>query len=147
MISYPLGSILLIRDYQLPTKIKDKIFIVIGKNENKFNLLSMTTSQIYFDPTLIKHGVIKDREMSLYCFESGKIIGEKGFSFHKNTIVSHRSNIYRIDSEKIATLNIEILDILLKQEFINLIYSFYQSNVPNKYKKLFEQILSMLSST
>jgi len=143
-MTYPLGSILLVFDYQLPTTIKDKFFIVIGENKHKYNLLSMTTSQIYFDPKFIRHGVIKDRNMSVYCFECGKIIGKNGFYFHKNTIVSHRSNIHCFTKEKIAKLNIQLQDILLKEEFANLIYSFHQSNIPNKYKIMFEQILNEL---
>jgi hypothetical protein len=143
-MTYPLGSILLVRNYRLPTTVKDKFFIVIGENGNEFNLLSMTTSKIYFDGALIRHGVIKDRELSVYCFERGRVVGKKGFCFHKNTIVSHRSNIHIFTIEKIAALNIEVMDILLKPELENLIYSFYQSNIPNKYKKLFEDILNKI---
>jgi len=142
-MTYPLGSILLVRNYQLPTTVKDKFFIVIGRKESEYDLLSMTTSQIYFDPMLIRHGVIKDREMSIYCFECGRVIGKNGFFFHKNTIVSHRSNIHIFTMEKIAKLDIELQDVLLKEEFENLIYSFYRSNISNKYKQMFEQILNV----
>ena len=141
-MTYSLGSILLVRNYQLPMTVKDKFFIVIGRKENDYNLISMTTSRIYFDPALIGHGVIKDREMSVYCFECGRVIGKNGFSFHKHTIVSHRSNIHIFTMEKIAKLNVELQDILLKEEFENLVYSFYRSNISNKYKKSFEQILN-----
>ena len=141
-MTYPLGSILLILDYQLPTTVKDKFFIIVGENKDEYNLLSMTTSQIYFDPALIKHGVIKDREMSLYCFEQGRIIGKDGFSFNKNTIISHRFNIHCFTKEKMAGLNILFQDVLLKEELENLIYSFYKSNISNRYKKIFEQILT-----
>ena len=143
-MTYPLGSILLVRDYLLPTTVKDKYFIVIGINENEYNLLSMTTSQIYFDPALIRHGIIKDRDMSVYCFECGRVIGKNGFSFHKHTIVSHRSNIHIFTIEKITKLKIEMQDILLKEELENLIYSFYRANIPNKYKNMFEQTLSLI---
>ncbi len=140
-MTFPLGSILLVRDYQLPTTRKDKFFIVIGETENEFSLLSMTTSQIYFDSSLIKHGIIKHGEMSVYCFECGRVIGQAGFSFRKNTIVSHRSNIHCFSKEKITKLDIEVLDILVKKELENLIYSFYRSNIANRYKKIFEKIL------
>ena len=43
----------------------------------------MTTSQIYFNESLIKHGVIKDRELSVYCFKAKRIIGEKTFILRK----------------------------------------------------------------
>jgi len=57
-MTYSTGAILLIKDYQLPTKVKDKFFIVIGESKNEYNLFSMTTSQIYFDESMIKHGII-----------------------------------------------------------------------------------------
>ena len=141
-MTFPLGSILLVFDYQLPTTTKDKFFIVVGENKDEYNLVSMTTSQIYFDPALIRHGVIKDRSMSLYCFEHDRIIGKNGFYFQKNTIVSHRSNIHCFSKEKISKLNIQFQDTLLKEELENLIYSFYQSDISNKHKKMFEQILT-----
>ena len=141
-MTFPLGAILLVLNYQLPTTVKDKFFIVIAENKDEYNLLSMTTSQIYFDPSLIKHGVIKDRDMSLYCFERGRIIGKNGFCFIKDTIISHRFNIHFFTKEKIAKLNIQCLDILLKEEIKDLLYSFYHSNISNKNKKVLEQILS-----
>ncbi|MCM1170144.1 MAG: hypothetical protein NC324_09450 [Bacteroides sp.] len=91
---FPIGSILLVHDYHLPTT-KDKFFIVLGSEGNDLHLLSMTTSKIYFDDSLLKHGLIVDRDMSVYCFERGRKVGEKGFFFHKHTIISHRSNVHR----------------------------------------------------
>jgi len=143
---FELGSILLIRNYQLPTKVKDKFFIVIGVTDEQITLMSMTTSQIYFDPSLIKHGTIKDREMSLYCFISKKIIGKNGFYFRQNTFISHRSNILPFSVEKIKLLNIEYLDCLTKEETVNLVYSFYShTGLPKKYKNIFEKILRNLT--
>jgi hypothetical protein len=124
-MTFETGSILLVRDYRLPTKIKDKFFIVIGTEENRIIVMAMTTSQIYFAQELIKAGVIKDRDMSIYCFLKDQVIGQNGFSFHKNTFVSHRSNILPFSLEKIASLDIEYLDRLTKEETINLVYSFY----------------------
>ena len=82
-MTYPLGSILLILDYQLPTTVKDKFFIIVGENKDE-------------------------------CFTK----------------------------EKMAGLNIQFQDVLFKEELENLIYSFYQSNISNRYKKIFEQILT-----
>ncbi|GHT66197.1 hypothetical protein AGMMS50239_27280 [Bacteroidia bacterium] len=143
-MNFEVGSILLVRDYKLPTKIKDKFFIVIGKGENEISLLSMTSSQIYFDSALIKHGVITYRDMSLYCFEKDRVIGVNGFSFRKNTFISHRMNIHIFTSEKIKLLNIEYVDCLIKEEIIELIYSFYKKT-PSKFKGIFEKILSGIS--
>jgi len=139
------GSILLAKNYQLPTKVKDKFFIVLGTQGNRTILLAMTTSQIYFDSSLIKHGVIKDRDMSVYCFEKDRVIGKNGFSFHKNTIVSQRFNILPYSAEKIKSLNMEYMDCLTKEEIINLVYSFYTyAGVQKKYIPIFENILHEL---
>jgi len=139
---FELGSILLVKNYRLPTKIKDKFFIVTGVTEDEIILMSMTTSQIYFDFSLIKYGTIKDRDMSIYCFPKKQIIGKNGFYFHQNTFISHRSNIFSISTTKMKSLNIEYMDCLTDQEIINLVYSFYSSeSVSKKHKKVFEKIL------
>jgi hypothetical protein len=144
-MTFEVGSILLVRDYQLPTKVKDKFFIVIGIENNRLIVMSMTTSQVYFASKLIKAGIIKDRDMSIYCFLKDQIIGKNGFSFHKNTFVSHRSNILPFSLEKIASLNIEYLDCLTKEETVNLIYSFYTYiGTSKRHKVLFEKILQEL---
>jgi hypothetical protein len=141
---FEVGSILLVKDYQLPTKIKDKFFIVIGISDGEICLLSMTTSQLYFDESLIKHGAIIDREMLVYCFEQNRVIGRNGFAFHKNTFISHRNNIHAFNSEKLDAMNIEYIDCLIKEEIIELIYSFYKKTPP-KYATIFEKILAELS--
>jgi hypothetical protein len=145
-MNFDIGSILLVKDYQLPTKVKDKFFIVIGLEDNKVTVVSMTTSQVYFDSSLIKYGVIKDRDMSIYCFPKHQVIGQNGFFFRKDTFVSHRSNILPFSIEKIDSLNIEYMDCLTKEEIINLVYSFYTYvGTPKKYKKIFETILTDIS--
>ena len=143
---FELGSILLVKNYPLPTKVKDKFFIVIGIADKQITLMSMTTSQVYFDSALIKHGIIKDRDMSLYCFIEKRIIGENGFYFRQNTFISHRLNILHFSVEKIKSLNIEYMDCLTKEEIINLMYSFYTYiGTPKKYKSFFEKILHQLT--
>ena len=143
---FELGSILLVKNYQLPTKVKDKFFIVIGIENEQITLMSMTTSQIYFDPSLIKHGTIKDRDMSIYCFIEKKVIGKNGFFFRQNTFISHRSNIFSFSIEKIKSLTIEYMDCLTKEEAIDLIYSFYSyAGIPKRYKSIFEKILHKLT--
>jgi len=140
------GTILLIKNYQLPTKAKDKFFIVLGTIDNVAVLMSMTTSQVYFDSSLIRHGIIKDRDISIYCFEKGKIIGNNGFYFQKNTFVSQRSNILNFSMEKIDTLDVEYLDCLTKEETVNLLYSFYKyEGIAKKYKVFLEEVLNKLS--
>ena len=42
----------------------------------------------------------------------------------KNTIVSHRSNIHIFTTEKIAKLNIELQDVLLKEELISAYFGY-----------------------
>ena len=51
-------------------------------------------------------------------------------------------NIHCFTKEKMAELNILFQDVLLKEELENFIYSFYQSNISNRYKKICEQILT-----
>lgn len=144
-MTYDIGTILLAPNYQLPTAIKDKFFIVIGFDEDGYHLLSMTTSKIYFDPSLIKHGKIVDRDMCVYCFKKGKIIGENGFCFYKDTIVSLRKNVYPFTEQKISALNMVIQDVLIKEEIIQLLYCFlHHKDTVDKHKKIFDKILEEL---
>jgi len=146
-MTFGTGSILFVKDYQLPTKVKDKFFIVVAATEQNITLMSMATSQIYFDYSHIKHGIIKDRELSVYCFPKGKVIGQNGFSFNKDTIVSHRWNVHEFSVKQLIALNIEYKDCLIKEEIVNLIYSFYSySGTLKKHKQLFEKILFELTN-
>ena len=129
-MKFEVGSILFISNYPLPTKVKDKFFIVIGHFENEISLLSMTTSKIYFDPILIKHGLIQDRDLSLYCFEKDRVIGQNGFAFRKHTFVTHRKNILEFPIGKINSLDVNCLDCLIKQELKDLIYNIYKKAPP-----------------
>jgi hypothetical protein len=146
-MTYPIGSILLIKKYKLPTEEKDKFFIVIEQEGDINNLLSITTSKFYFLPNLIKHGVInQDSDASMYCFEKDKVIGENEFSFEKHTFINHNSNIHKFNSEILARYSIEIKDKLLLNEFQNLVYSFYRyRGTPKKIKILLENILKKIS--
>lgn len=142
-MSYAIGSILLAKDYQLPTKISDKFFIVIGVSANDYYLMSMTTSQIYFDASLITHGVIQDRELKVYCFLANQVIGKNGFYFKKHTIVSQRSNIHRFSEEKIKESQMELKDILLDSELIELLYCFQKhKDTKPPHKEILDRILS-----
>lgn len=145
-MTYPLGAIILIKKYQLPTEEKDKFFIVIGKQGHDYNLLSMTTSQFYFSPELIKGGVInKDSGASMYCFEARKVICENGFSFSKPTFISHNNNIHQFSFDLLNAYNVELKGILFKEELKDLIYSFYQyKRTPRKHKEILELILQDL---
>ena len=144
---FPVGSILLIHDYNLPTTTKDKFFIVLGSEQNSLQLLSMTTSKIYFDAKLLKHGPIIDGELSVYCFPQGRKIGKNGFAFQKHTIISHRGNIHRFSPEQLAKYKIRVCDCLVKQELIDLLYSFFKyRGTKNKDKQIFERLLTTLTS-
>lgn len=126
--------------YKLPTTIKDKFFIVLATKGNSMSLLSMTTSKIYFDTSLVKH-----RDISVYCFKSGVIIGQNGFSFRKDTVVSHRNNIHQVSEDKLNTMDIELRDCMLKDELVNLIYSFYKYQyIDDKHKAILENVLDEL---
>jgi len=106
----------------------------------------MTTSKMYFDVSLLKHSIIQDRNLSIYCFLKDKIIGKSGFCFHKNTFISHRFNIHSFDNNTLSSFDIEYKDCLTKKELLGLVYSFYKYNgTQRKYKSLFEKILSDLT--
>lgn len=142
-MNYEVGSILLAKNYQLPTAIKDKFFIIIGKKCEDYHLLSMTTSKIYFSESLIKHGVIKDRELRFYCFLANKVIGKNGFYFRKNTIVSQRSNIHQFSLDEINQRDMIFQDVLIDSELIELVYSFQSyKGTPKAYKEIFDIVLS-----
>jgi len=142
-MTFNIGSIILIKDYRLPTIIKDKFFIVVGLIGDTVTLTSMTTSKFYADQSLIRHGVIKDRDYSVYCFKANQVIGKNGFYFRKNTFVPHRSNLLKFPLDKIRQLNIEYIDCLTTQEIINIVYSFYKYEyTPKIYKDIFETILN-----
>ena len=131
--------------YKLPTTIKDKFFIVLATKGSSMSLLSMTTSKIYFDTSLVKHGTVKDRDISVYCFKSGVVIGQNGFSFRKDTVVSHRNNIHQVSEDKLNTMDIELRDCMLKDELVNLIYSFYKYQyIDDKHKPVLENVLDEL---
>ena len=139
---YKVGDILLIEDYPLPTQNKDKFFIVIGQNKDEFHLLSMTTSQLYFDTSLVKYGEIVDRELSGFCFPAGYIVGLNNFSFKKHTFISHRHSVREHNDEFLSRFQVKYQYHLKNEELRDLIYSFYKSEkVKRAYKPLFENIL------
>ena len=139
---YPIGTILLAKNYKLPTAVKDKFFIVLATEGDKLSLLSMTTSKIYFNTALVSHGVVRDRDVSVYCFKSGVVIGKNGFAFRKDTIVSHRNNIHQVSEDRFKKLDIEVMDCLVKEELVNLIYSFYKYKfIDERYKSVLEDVL------
>jgi hypothetical protein len=140
---YPLGTILLIKRYKLPTEEKDKFFIVISHNGDEYNLMSMTTSQFYFSESIIQHGVInRDSGASMYCFFKNKVIGQNGFYFRKHTFINHNSNILKFSFETLSKYTIENMDCLTDDELEDLIYSFYEyKGTPKKYKEELENIL------
>jgi hypothetical protein len=136
-MTYPVGSIILIKKYKLPTEEKDKFFIVIEQDKDNFNLLSMTTSKFYFSTDLIKHGVVnRESNASMYCFEKGKVIGENGFYFYKHTFVNHNNNIHEFSFEKLSKHDIELKGKLLMNELQDLVYSFYQYRGTSKKMKI-----------
>lgn len=142
---YKVGDILLIEDYPLPTREKDKFFIVIGFNKGEFHLLAMTTSQLYFDISLVRYGEIKDRELSGFCFPAGHTIGVNNFSFKKHTFISHRYSIREHNDDFLAHFHVTYQDHLKNKELGDLIYSFYKNEkVKRTYKFELERILNEL---
>lgn len=145
-MTYPPGSIILVKGYKLPTEEKDKFFIVIDQKGDDYNLLSMTTSQFYFPESIITHGVInRNSGASMYCFKKGQVIGVNGFSFRKHTFINHNGNIHQFSFELLGSYPVEVMDMLTDNEFQNLIYSFYRyKGTSRKYKTILEAILSRI---
>jgi len=145
-MTYPIGSILLIKKYKLPTVEKDKFFIVLDQEGSDYNLLSITTSKFDFSDRLIKHGIINQHSYaSVFCFEKDKIIGENGFYFWKNTFISLNNNINKFSFEVLSQYNIEVKDKLITSELQNLIYCFYRfRGTPKKWKLKLEDILNKI---
>jgi hypothetical protein len=144
---YPIGTILLVKDYQYYGGIKDKFFIVLSESDGSHNLMAITTSQPYLNQDQIKHGNILDRDMSIYCFEANKIIGKSGFAFPKNTFVTHRNNEHKWNSERFSQNNVIVKDELIFEELNNLVYSFYTSKLTSKgLKKELEVVLERINA-
>lgn len=142
---YKIGDILLIEDYPLPTQDKDKFFIVIGYNKDGFHMLSMTTSQLYFDVSLVKYGEIVDRELSGFCFPAGYVVGLNNFSFIKHTFISHRHSVREHDDKFLSNFRVQYKDHLKNKELGDLVYSFYKSEkVKRAYKPNLENVLDQL---
>lgn len=142
---YKIGDILLIEDYPLPTQEKDKFFIVIGFHKDEFHLLTMTTSQLYFDLSLVQYGEIIDRELSGFCFPAGHIIGLNNFAFKKHTFISHRHSIREHSDEFLSHFHVKYQDHLRNKELGDLVYSFYKNEkVKRSYKPELEHILNEL---
>jgi len=140
-MKYKAGTILLIRNFKLPTCYKDKLFIVIGNTDKEVELFAITTSQIYFNAP-VKKGLICDNGISVYCFPANLKIGEKGFSFDKDTFISHRSSIFEFNEDFLMQCDIKVMDILKREELYDLIYSLYRhSELKRKYKRILENIL------
>ncbi|MDR1883496.1 MAG: hypothetical protein LBR26_12060 [Prevotella sp.] len=145
-MTYPPGSIILVKGYKLPTEEKDKFFIVMDQKEDEYNLLSMTTSRFYFSEDIIKHGVINEGSgASMYCFEKDRVIGVDGFAFRKHTFINHNGNIHRFSFELLSGYPVELMDTLTDNELQNLIYSFYRyKGIPKKYKTVLETVLNSI---
>lgn len=145
-MKYDSGSILLIRNFELPTCHKNKLFIVIGNMDKNIELFAITTSQIYFNVP-IKKGLISDNGISVYCFPAKQKIGKNGFSFDKDTFISHRNSIFEFKEEQLKHYDVEIKDILIEKELNDLIYSLYKhSDTKRKYKRMLEIILFKMNT-
>lgn len=144
-MSFEVGDILLVKNFKLPSEVKDKFFVVLDRKGDDYAILSMTTSQQYICDEKIQHGIIADGDVVVYCFLKHKQIGINGFSFRKNTFVSTRSNTHVFAASLLEELEVEFKDTLLSNELIDLLYCFYKSkHTARKYKKIFESRLNDL---
>lgn len=142
---FEVGSILLVKDFRLPSEIKDKFFVVLDREGDDYALLSMTTSQQYVHGEKVKHGTIEDGDVVMYCFLKDVQVGINGFAFRKNTFVSTRSNTHVFTAPIFDKLKVELVDVLMRKELTDIVYCFYKSkHTPRKYIKKIESKLNDL---
>lgn len=142
------GSIVHLENYKLPSIEKNKFFIVLFKSKLDLYLLSMTTSQKYINDSLITHGRIIDRQFEYHCFKADKCICTNGYYFSKDTFIKiDRLNAQEFSREKLEEFNFTVKGVLIKEELINLLYTFYTSDKTIKrIKSQIEDILFRLSN-
>lgn len=142
---FEVGDIICVRDFLKGRKPNgDKLFVVLGKTDDR-NLNVISTSQIYFDETLIKDGKITDGVSSFYCMPKGKIVGMHGFQFKKDTIFSMQSNIITFNNEKYEQYKIDVMDRLFPQRTRDLL-RFFLEQPQNKYKNILQEALNELNN-
>lgn len=136
------GSIICIRGY-LPKPNGDKLFVVVGDMGEELNLLAITTSQMYFDPTLFRHGIIEDRANKFYGIPKGLKIGTGGFSFNKDTIFSLQSKLIPMDKKSMEGRKIYCMDVMESGELLSLLL-FYHDNIQMKYREHIDSLIELL---
>ncbi len=145
------GNLLLIRNFELRSgETKDKFLIVLADiNSSSKIVASFTTSQAYINPKDIKPGCIKTATKHCYHFPKGRIIGENGFCFKKDTYVFLFDNVKEFDIQRLQTKypydQIDVMCRLSDEEYCNLLYCAYQGIfVTQKIKKIIEPVIEKL---
>jgi hypothetical protein len=137
------------------TPKKDKYLISLHRGSELDIIACFPTSQQYYiiKHPHVTHGKVKNEkgEIVAYVFDSGTIVGKTisntPFAFPKRTIIpfdycfQNKSQQELIDGFDKP----QICFILDEKEYIEILYSMYQSKyTPMKYKKIFEDILNKL---
>jgi hypothetical protein len=143
------GDLIHIENYQLPSEVKNKYFIVLYRNNEESIVVAMTTSKVYIREEFKIPGIIKTDSQHLYFIPKNKIIGRNGFYFKKDTFILTFNNAFNTDIELLKSTysEIEIKCKLLDSEFLEIIYCFYKSPyVSKRHKRMLEPIIEDLSN-
>lgn len=131
------------------TEKKNKYAIVLHNDGNNCIVTTFTTSQARSSISSPEHGANPKEEPRSYVFKANIPIGIKEdgeiFSFPLDTtIVPDYGCAYAsIDDFKKKVESLTKVCDLYEKEYIDLIYTLYKcSELPKKYKAIFEQILS-----
>lgn len=130
---------------------KAKFFIVLSELENEYVLYNLPTSKQYLSnedkkPGCIKKNLENGGTISMYMFPEQKIIGENGFYFFKDTYCQFGRGVLKTEKSIIFDMDSEKKDILIKEEYFELMYCFLSSGfLQNRYVPLFEEILDEMS--
>jgi len=131
--------------------IKNRYFVILDKDEDSSIVLSVITSQDHIPDALLKHGCIQEQANNIHCysFTKGKVVGENGFSFGKNSFIYiNASSVFNAASAKLTAIYnnaVEAKDVMLTKEYEDLVYCIYKSKfLPRGIKRKLEATLEQI---
>ncbi len=145
---FEVKNILLIKNYKFDNGLsKDKLLILLYVNESESIILqALVTSQDKVPDKKINHGCTNssDNLFSFYMFEEKRVIGERGFSFNKNTFIHFQYNLSKVNTSSFLNYipSIEVMDKVIDSEYKRLLKCILNSkNIKRSLKTEFEKIV------
>jgi len=143
------GTILHISNYDFEdckTQPKNKYLVVLHNDNNTIIIGTLTSSQDYVPDEHKKDGCVKVDEKCIHCFyfPANKLIGEKGYSFSKDTFVYIERNIFTREISYLKSKygdkgSIAIEDKLTKANYKELLTCIHKSQfIPRGIKRMLE---------